>query len=119
VPLAPHVYPADDPKHSDLWRGPRNGRAHDGQILPKERSVRVDLPSMERASDAVDALRDIIGAVSSGQMSPNEGSGVVNLIAAYARIINVADLELRLDNVEKKLAETLFNFEAKLKQRQR
>ena len=36
------------------------------RILPKERSVLVDLPPMDHASDAVDALRAIIEAVGPG-----------------------------------------------------
>ena len=37
------------------------------RILPKERSVRVELPAMERADDAVDALGAIINAVGNGR----------------------------------------------------
>jgi hypothetical protein len=87
------------------------------RILPKERSVRVDLPAMDCAVDAVDALGAIIDAVGSGRISPSEGSALASLVAAYARTINVQDLELRLDNMEKKLDESLFTLENKLKKR--
>src|SRR6185369_2967064 len=40
------------------------------RILPKERSVDVDLPPIDRASDAADALRAIIQAVSAGRIAP-------------------------------------------------
>ena len=33
------------------------------RVLPRERSVRIDLPAMEHADDAVDALGKIINAV--------------------------------------------------------
>jgi hypothetical protein len=33
------------------------------RVLPRERSVRIDLPAMEHADDAVDALGKIIDAV--------------------------------------------------------
>jgi hypothetical protein len=77
------------------------------RILPKERSVHVDLPPMDRSSDAVDALAAVIDAVGAGQIAPSEGSALASLVAAYARTINVADLELRLDVVERKLQQTL------------
>src|SRR5437763_16153294 len=54
------------------------------RILPKERSVRVDLPAMERASDAVDALGAIIDAVGSGRIAQRDGSALASLVAAYA-----------------------------------
>ena len=76
------------------------------RILPKERSVRVDLPPMDRASDAVDVLGTIIDAVATGRITPSEGSALASLVDAYARTINVADLELRLDNIEKRQMRT-------------
>lgn len=87
------------------------------RILPKERSVRLDLPAVDCSSDAVDALAAVIDAVGSGQIAPNEGLALANLVAVFARTINVADLELRLDNFEKKLNKTLFMLEGELKQR--
>jgi hypothetical protein len=87
------------------------------RILPKERPVRVDLPPIDHASDAVDAIGALIEAVATGQIAPGEASAVASLVAAYARTINVADLELRLDNIERKLEETLFTLAEKLKKR--
>jgi hypothetical protein len=75
------------------------------RILPKERSVRVDLPSLDRSSDAVDALVTVIDAVGSGQIAPSEGSALASLVAAYARLIDIAEFEQRLENIEKKLKE--------------
>jgi hypothetical protein len=39
------------------------------RILPKERSVLVDLPPMDHASDAVDVLGTIIAAVGAGEIT--------------------------------------------------
>jgi hypothetical protein len=77
------------------------------RILPKDRLVHVDLPAMDRSSDAIDALAAIINAVGTGQIAPSESSALASLVAAYAQTINVADLELRLDVVERKLQQTL------------
>ena len=114
-----------DEKHALLRKAFELAKAGDVQmlkflldrILPKERSVRVDLPPMDRASDAVDVLGTIIDAVGTGRITPSEGSALASLVDAYARTINVADLELRLDNIEKKLNENLSTMEDKLKER--
>lgn len=74
------------------------------RLLPKDRSVRIDLPEMERADDAVDALGAIVNAVGSGQITPQEGAAMVPLVGAYARAINVHELELRLDKMERELS---------------
>jgi hypothetical protein len=73
------------------------------RILPKERSVRVELPAMEYAYDAVDALGAIIDAVGTGRIAPSEAAALANLVAVYARTIDVADLESRLETIEKDL----------------
>ena len=73
------------------------------RILPKERSVRVDLPAMDRSSDAVDALAAVIDAVGAGQIAPSEAAALASLVAAYARILDVAEFEERLENIEKDL----------------
>ena len=71
------------------------------RILPKERSVNVALPPLEHASDAIDAMGAIIEPVRTGQITANEAAALANLIAAYSRIIDVAELGERLDNIER------------------
>ena len=73
------------------------------RILPKERSVRVELPTMERADDAVDALGAIINAVGTGQIASNEAAALATLVATYVRTINVHEHESRLDKIEREL----------------
>ena len=73
------------------------------RILPKDRSVRIEIPEMQRADDAVDALGAIINAAANGEIAPSEGAAVASLIDAYVRTINVADLESRLETIEKDL----------------
>jgi hypothetical protein len=75
------------------------------RILPKERSIQVAVPQMVAASDAVEAQRAIIEAVSSGQIAPHEGASLASLVGAYSRTINVLDLEVRLDILERELDE--------------
>jgi hypothetical protein len=73
------------------------------RILPKERSVHVDLPPMDGAFDAVSALGAIIEAVGTGRIAPSEAAALANPVAAYARVIDDAEFGERLDNIEKEL----------------
>lgn len=73
------------------------------RLLPRERPVKLDLPRMDYADDAVDAFSSIADAVSKGQISPSEGASLATLINHYARAIDVADLVRRVDDLEEKL----------------
>ena len=73
------------------------------RILPKERSVHVDLPEVDCAFDAVNAMGAIIAAAGAGQIALSEAVALASLLGAYARIMNVAELEERLENFEKEL----------------
>jgi hypothetical protein len=74
------------------------------RLLPKERSVRVELPEMNHSSDALDALAAIIDAVGAGRIAPTEAATLASLVAAFARIMNVAELEERLETMERELS---------------
>jgi hypothetical protein len=75
------------------------------RILPKERSVRIDLPAVDRSYDALDALAAIIHAVGTGQIAPSEAAALANLLAAYTRVKEFVEVEERLHNIEKRLNE--------------
>jgi hypothetical protein len=60
------------------------------RILPKERSVRVDLPALAGSADALGALAALIEAASTGQISPSEAASLASLVTAYARVVDVA-----------------------------
>jgi hypothetical protein len=70
------------------------------RMLPRERPIRIDLPQMEFADDAVEALGSIVRAVSEGLISPIEGADLANLVNSYARAIDMADVTRRLDALE-------------------
>jgi hypothetical protein len=73
------------------------------RILPRERLIRIDLPQMQFADDAVETLGLIVGAVSDGSISPGEGADVANLVNSYSRAIDIADLVKRIDALEAKI----------------
>jgi hypothetical protein len=71
-----------------------------GRILPRERLITLDLPRMEFADDAVEALGRVMGAVSEGQISPSEAAAMATLINSYTQAIDMADVVKRLDRLE-------------------
>jgi hypothetical protein len=74
-----------------------------GRVLPRERLIKLDLPRMDFADDAVEALSIITHAVAQGTITPGEGAALATLINSYARAIDVADLIKRVDELEAKL----------------
>ena len=71
-----------------------------GRILPKERSVRVELPPMDGDFDAVDAMGAILVAAVTGQILPSEASALAGIVATYARTIDLAEVRSRLETIE-------------------
>jgi hypothetical protein len=73
------------------------------RILPKERSVHLDLPAMISVSDAIDGLAAVIKAASTGEITPTEAAGMASAITTYARMTDFAEAEQRLEKIEKQL----------------
>ena len=76
-----------------------------GRLLPKERSVPIDLPLADGDFDAVDAMGAILTAAVTGQIPPSEASALASMVAVYARAIDATELRLRLEAVEKSLGD--------------
>jgi len=74
-----------------------------GRILPKERSVRIDLPPTDGDFDAVDAMATIFNAAVSGQILPSEAAALASTVTAYTRTIDTTELTGRLEAIEKRL----------------
>ena len=73
------------------------------RILPKERPVHVDLPVMNQSADAIDALAVVVEAVGAGRIAPSEAAALAGLVGAYARVMDVAELQERVENIEREL----------------
>ena len=68
----------------------------------KGRPVAVDLPTLHSAEDLVAALSAVTGAVSAGDLSPEEGQAVAAIMEMQRRAIETADLERRVAALETK-----------------
>ena len=77
------------------------------RILParKDRPVRIDLPSLESASDATAALAMVAAKVAEGEVTPDEGASVNAVIGGFIRAHEITTLEARLQALEDRLGE--------------
>jgi hypothetical protein len=75
------------------------------RLLPK-RITEIDVPQINYASDAVDALSAVLDAVAMGQLSPSEGAAVASIVETQRRVITAAEFELRLAAIEAKLKDS-------------
>lgn len=73
------------------------------RTLPRERAITIELPKMEFADDAVEALGALTSAVCGGKITPGEAAHLAALINSYARAIDIADLVKRMDALEAKM----------------
>ena len=67
---------------------------------PKDQTVSFDLPSMNNALDAAKAAGSVLCAVSNGDLTPIEGTRVMVLIDSYRRVLELTDIEHRLQALE-------------------
>ena len=71
-----------------------------GRILPRERSINMDLPhSIYGDDDPVEALATIIRAMAEGKISPSEGAALSSVMEAYRRASADAELVQRMDDL--------------------
>ena len=71
-----------------------------GRILPKERTVHLDLSPKDDDFDPVDALEAIFNAAVTGQIPPSEASALSNIVGNWARATDAAEFRSRLEAME-------------------
>lgn len=70
----------------------------------KDRPVPFALPSLTKASDAVQASAAIVEAVANGDLTPVEAAEPAKVVDGFTRAIEAADLEDRIRTLERKVA---------------
>jgi hypothetical protein len=73
------------------------------RVLPRDRLITIELPQLEFADDAVEALGRIAAAVAEGAITPSEGSALATVVNAQSQAIERADLVKRVDALEAQL----------------
>ena len=66
----------------------------------KGRPIALELPPIKTAADIVSALGAVADAVAAGDVTPDEGSAVANVLETKRRSIETADLERRIAALE-------------------
>ena len=69
----------------------------------KDAPLRINLPELHTAADAVGALRAIVAAVAIGELTPSEGAALTGLVEAHRRALETGELEARLAAMEERL----------------
>jgi len=68
--------------------------------LPKDNTISFTLPHMESANDASKAAGSVLKAVSIGEITPIEGSRVMELIDSFRRTLELTVIEHRIQALE-------------------
>ena len=73
------------------------------RILPprKDRPVAFELPKIESAKDAANVISAVLGAVSSGEITPADAGEITKLLDAYVKAFETAELAKRIEHLER------------------
>ena len=74
-----------------------------GRILPRERSVGIEVELPDGDFDPIQAMRAILDAAVSGRIAPSEAAALSNIITGYTRIVDITDFGERLANIERNM----------------
>lgn len=66
----------------------------------KDRPIRVELPQLATAADAVAAVAAVTSAVADGAITPAEGTALAGLVEIHRRTLETAALAARIDALE-------------------
>ena len=70
--------------------------------IRRDRTVEFELPKIETAADAATASSAVLIACSRGEITPNEASQILALLASHVRMLETNDIEQRLAALEAK-----------------
>jgi hypothetical protein len=72
------------------------------RLAPPRRDspVTFTLPPITSAADATEAMRAILAAVATGELTPTEAGAVAALVETFRKVAETADLESRIASLE-------------------
>lgn len=68
----------------------------------KDTPISIELPPVKSAEDTVTASSAVLAAVSTGEITPDEGGRIMALLTAHRSIVEIGDLERRMAALEAK-----------------
>ena len=66
----------------------------------KQRPVRIEMPTVESASEAVGAMTVVLESVSHGDITPGEAQALADVIEQFRRVLEAEELEQRVAALE-------------------
>jgi hypothetical protein len=77
------------------------------RILPpiRERAIHIELPILASVADLPAALCRIMEALAAGDITPGEGSALCGILEAVRQSLQVAELDERMAEIERRLSE--------------
>ena len=70
------------------------------RMHPKERPININLPEVSCDYDALDAFRELLKAIASGQFLGSGAKVIATVLESYARALKVNNLESRIKALE-------------------
>jgi hypothetical protein len=70
------------------------------RIHPKDRPININLPEVSCDYDALDAFRELLKAIASGQILGREAKVIATVLESYARALKDNNLESRIKALE-------------------
>ncbi len=68
----------------------------------KQRPVRIEMPIVKSASEAVGAMTAVLESVSTGEITTGEGQALADMIERFRRVLETEELERRIGALEDK-----------------
>ncbi len=68
----------------------------------KQRPVRIEIPTVKSASEAVGAMTAVLESVSTGEITTGEGQALADMIERFRRVLETEELERRIGALEDK-----------------
>lgn len=70
--------------------------------IRRGRPIQIDLPRIDSTADLLDAQGRVVAAVAAGDLTPEEGSALADILEAKRRAIETMELETRISALEAK-----------------
>jgi len=77
------------------------------RIVPpaKERAVSIELPKVVNATDAINAATEVLANFAAGEITPSEMNTAITALTKFSGMIEAADFDKRLTDLEEQFAE--------------
>lgn len=69
----------------------------------KDRPIYLNLSKTDEGSGILETSDALLGAIANGEITPNEGQALANVLTAHMEIVNTQDIDRRLRQVEERI----------------